>query len=77
MYNHSMYTQNHNKKKLFFSLQYITMSGKNIYFNGKKINKRNFYKDKKINDTKEIDANNILASKEESYGNKNSFYRIQ
>ena len=72
-----MYTQNHNKKKLFFSLQYITMSGKNIYFNGKKINKRNFYKDKKINNTKEIDANNILASKEESYGNKNSFYWIQ
>ena len=39
----------------------------------KKINKRNFYKDKKINNTKEIDANNILASKEESFGNKNSF----
>ena len=48
------------------------MSGKNIYFKSKKIKKSNFYKDKKINDVEEIDANNILASKEESYGNKNS-----
>ena len=35
------------------------MSGKNIYFNGKKIKKSNFYKDKKINNIEEIDVNNI------------------
>ena len=49
------------------------MSGKNIYFNDKKIKKSNFYKDKKINNIEETDVNNILASKKESYGNENSF----
>ena len=29
-YNHSTYTQNHNKKFYFFCLQYIRMTGKNI-----------------------------------------------
>ena len=49
------------------------MSGKNINFNDKKIEKSTFYKDKKINNIEEIDVNNILVSKKESYGNKNSF----
>ena len=48
------------------------MSGKNINFNDKKIKKSSFYKDKKINNIEEIDVNNTLVSKKESYGNKNS-----
>ena len=49
------------------------MSGKNINFNDKKIKKSDFYKNKKINNIENIDVNNILVSKKESYGNKNSF----
>ena len=49
------------------------MSGKNINFNDKKIKKSSFCKDKKINNIEKIDVNNILVSKKESYGNKNSF----
>ena len=49
------------------------MSGKNINFNDKKIKKSIFYKNKAINNIKEIDVNNILVSKKESYGNKKSF----
>ena len=48
------------------------MSRKNITFNDKKIRKSTFYKNKKINNTKDIDVNNILVSKKESHGNKNS-----
>ena len=48
------------------------MSGKNINFNNKKIRKSTFYKNKKINNIEDIDVNNILVSKKESYGNKNS-----
>ena len=56
----------------FFSLQYIRVSGKNINFNNKKIKKRIFYKNKTINTIENIDVNNILVSKKEPYGNKNS-----
>ena len=49
------------------------MSGKNINFNDKKIRKSTFYKNKKINNIEDIDVNNILVSKKEAYGNKNSF----
>ena len=49
------------------------MSGKNINFDDKKIEKSDFYKNKKINRIDEIDVNNILISKKESYGTKNSF----
>ena len=48
------------------------MSVKNITFNDKKIRKSTFYKNKKINNIKDIDVNDILVSKKESYGNKNS-----
>ena len=48
------------------------MSGKNINFNDKKIKKSIFYKNKTINNIEEIDINNILVSKKEPYGNKNS-----
>ena len=48
------------------------MSGKNINFDDKKIKKSIFYKNKKIYSTDDIDVNNILVSKKEPYGNKNS-----
>ena len=48
------------------------MSGKNINFNDKKIKKSISYKNKKIYSTDDIDVNNILVSKKEPYGNKNS-----
>ena len=47
------------------------MSVKNINFNDKKIRQSDFYKNKKINNIEDIDANNILVSKKESYSNKN------
>ena len=49
------------------------MSGKNINFNDKKIKKSDFYKNKKITKIEDIDTNEILASKRESYDTKNSF----
>ena len=48
------------------------MSGKNINFDDKKIKKSIFYKNKAINNITDIDYNNILVSKKEPYGNKNS-----
>ena len=49
------------------------MSGKNINFDDRRIKKRTFYKNKKINAIEDIDVNNILVSKKEAYSNKNSF----
>ena len=48
------------------------MSGKNIIFNDKKINKSNFYKNKKLSMIDEINAAKILVTKKELYGTKNS-----
>ena len=48
------------------------MSGKNVNFEDKKINKSDFYKNKKITKIDDIDVNKILVSKKESYGTKNS-----
>ena len=48
------------------------MSGKSITFDDKKINKSNFYKNKKLFDIHDLDVNKILVSKKESYGTKNS-----
>ena len=48
------------------------MSGKSINFEDKKINKSNFYKNRKLFKIEDIDINNILVSKKESYGPKNS-----
>ena len=48
------------------------MSGNNINFDDKKIRKSTFYKNKKINNIEDIDVNNILVSKKEPYGTKNS-----
>ena len=48
------------------------MSGKNINFDDKKIKKSIFYKNKRIYGTDFIPVNNILVSKKEPYGTKNS-----
>ena len=48
------------------------MSRKNINFDDKKIKKCIFYKNKAINNIEDINVNNILVSKKESYGTKNS-----
>ena len=48
------------------------MSGKNTNSDDKKIKRSNFYKNKKINNIEDIDVNNILVSKKEQYGTKNS-----
>ena len=50
------------------------MSVNNINFDDKKkIEKALFYKNKIINTIENIDVNNILVSKKEAYGHKNSF----
>ena len=49
------------------------MSRKNINFNHKKIEKSIFYKNKRIYSTDDINVNNILVSKKETYGTKNHF----
>ena len=48
------------------------MSAKNINFDDKKIKRSSFYKNKKINSIEDIDVSNILVSKKELYGTKNS-----
>ena len=47
------------------------MSGKSINFDDKKI-KSIFYKNKKLFNLNDIDANKMLVSKKESYGTKSS-----
>ena len=48
------------------------MSGKSINFDDKKIDKSNFYKNKRLFHLNNIDVNKLLVSKKESYGKKNS-----
>ena len=48
------------------------MSGKSINFDDKKINKSNFYINKKLFDIHDLDVNKILVSEKESYGTQNS-----
>ena len=48
------------------------MTGKSINFDDKKINKSNFYKNKKLFNLNDLDVNKILVSKKESCGTKNS-----
>ena len=48
------------------------MYGKSINFDDKKINKSNFYKNKKLFSMHDLDVKKILVSKKESYGTKNS-----
>ena len=49
------------------------MSGANINFNDKIIKKSTSYKNKRIYSTDGINVKNILISKKESCGTKNSF----
>ena len=49
------------------------MSGKNINFRDKIIQKSEFYKNKKVIKIDDVDVNEILVSKEEPYGTKNYF----
>ena len=49
------------------------MSGKNIIFDDQKINKSNFYRNKKLFNIYGINVNQLLVSKKESYGKKSSF----
>ena len=51
------------KNFYFFSLSYIKMSENVINFGDKKINKKDFYNNKKQFDIKDIDINKILISK--------------
>ena len=53
----------------FFSSSRRT-SRKNIFFDNKKIDKSNFYKNKRLFKIDDIDANKILVSKKEPYGKK-------
>ena len=46
------------------------MSGKSIHLEGKKINKSNFYKNKKLFQTEDIDINKILVSKKNHMAQK-------
>ena len=58
------------KKFYFFSLQSIRMTGENINFDDKKIEKSDFYKNKKIFNIDDIDVNKILVSEKEPYSTK-------
>ena len=49
------------------------MSGNEINFGNKKNLKSDFYNNKKIFNTDDIDLNKILVSTKEQYGNYNSF----
>ena len=48
------------------------MGGKNIIFDDEKINKSNFYRNKRPFKIDDIDVNEILVSKREPYGKKSS-----
>ena len=50
----------------------MRMRNKTIIFEDKKMNKSNFYKNKKLFNLHDMDVNKILVSKKESYGTKNS-----
>ena len=52
----------------FFFQPSIRINGKSINFDDKKINKSNFYKNKKLFNIHDLDVNEILVSKKESYG---------
>ena len=64
---------NHSKKKFTFFSSSIRVSRKNVNIEEKKINKSNFYKNKKVIKIDDIDVNKILVSKEGPYGSKNYF----
>ena len=71
-----LFIGNSNNSLNIFFLINIRISEKNITFNDKKIRKSIFYKNKTRNNIEDIDVNNILVSKKEPYGKKNSFKYI-
>ena len=61
--------------KNFLHFCYLTslrLSGKSINFDDKKINKSNFYNNKKLISLNDIDVNKLVVSKKDSYGTKNT-----
>ena len=52
------------------------MRRKNIISDDKKINESNFYRDKKLFKTDDINVNKILVSKKEPYGKKKAHLDI-
>ena len=53
------------------------MSEKNIKLGNKKVEKRSFYKNKKLFKMEDIDINKILVSKKASYGKQSIKYHIR
>ena len=61
---------NYYKRSLYSFLPNIRTSWKNISFDGKKINKSNFHKNKKLFNIYDVDVDKRLISKREHYGKK-------
>ena len=57
----------------FFFLHSVRISGESLNFDDEKINKNDFYKNKKPFIIDDIDVNKILISKKEPYGKKVHF----
>ena len=68
---------NYYKKKFTFFSPSIKMSGKNIIFNDEKINKSNFYQNKKLSEIDGIDVNIILVSKKKKKRKKKKKHMIK
>ena len=64
------------KKNFTFFLPSIRMSGKSIKCGDEKINKRSFYRNKKLFKMEDVNASKILVSKKEPYGEKLFRYLI-
>ena len=62
---------NYYKNIFYLFLPSIRISGKSINFGDKKINKSDFYKNRKLFKIEDIDIDKILISEKESYGTKN------
>ena len=60
-------------KKFYFFSSSIRISGKNIIFDDKKINKSNFYKSKKVFSIYDTDVDKILILKKNLMVKKSSF----
>ena len=68
-----MDTQTIIKKNLSCFSPRIRISGKNIIFDDKKINKSNVYKNNKLFNLGDVEVDRILIPKQEPYGKKSSF----
>ena len=68
-----VYLNYYKRNSIFFFSLSITMSKNSIKFDGQKIKRDDFYKNRKIFNMNDIDANKILIFKKEKYGNYDSF----